>query len=47
MWKNGKEGNTEGETQRETNHGRKRRSQGKRGDAASLQGAPRGHLAEV
>lgn len=58
MWKNGKEGDTEGDEswKEKTGDGRretieaeeKKRSQGKGGgDAASLQGAPRGHLAEV
>ena len=50
-------GEHRGEHRGETNHGRKRRetieaeekngAKEKGGDAASLQGAPRGHLAEV
>ena len=62
MWKNGKEGNTEGRRSMEGKDGRRETGDGRRemieaeekngvkekgGDAASLQGAPRGHLAEV
>ena len=52
MWKNGKEGNTEGRRIMEGKDGRrlkrkKKTEPRKGGDAASLQGAPRGYLAEV
>lgn len=58
MWKNGKEGDTEGNTEgdeswkEKTGDGRrlkrkKKTEPRKGGDAASLQGALRGHLAEV
>ena len=55
MWKNGKEGNTEGRRIVEEKDGRretieaeeKNGAKERGGDAASLQGASRGHLAEV
>ena len=54
MWKNGKEGDTEGDEswKEKTRDGRRLKRKKKNGakesgDAASLQGAPRGHLAEV
>ena len=54
MWKKGKEGNTEGrrimegkDERWETIEAEEKTGAKERGDAASLQGAPRGHLAEV
>ena len=51
MWKNGKEGNTEGRRIMEGKDGRREMIEADEKNGAkergALQGAPRGHLAEV